>query len=71
YGPLYDEKMIYVYPSIVFKIRYTKLTPGRIDPKIGTRRPPKLREPRIEAVREDKTPEECSYSQIDVTKARL
>lgn len=71
YGSSYDPDLVYVYPSIVFKIRYTKLTPGRIDPKSGNRRPPKLREPRIEDIRNDKSPEECSYSQIDVRKAKL
>lgn len=71
YGPSYDPNFIYVYPTIVFKIRYTKLTPGRIDNKTGNRRPPKLREPRIEDIRADKSPEECSYSQIDVKKAKL
>ena len=60
YGPSYDPNFIYVYPTIVFKIRYTKLTPGRIDNKTGNRRPPKLREPRIEDIRADKSPEECS-----------
>lgn len=71
YGSSYDPDLVYVYPSIVFKIRYTKLTPGRIDNKTGNRRPPKLREPRIEDIRQDKTPEECSYSQIDVKKGKL
>ena len=40
YGPSYDPDLVYVYPSIVFKIRYTKLTPGRNDTKSGSRRPP-------------------------------